>query len=76
MTAKTITFLAKLLPKLHESALSKAIPCQFEINLILIVFIVNLNIPNQQSFNVKLLIGLRDHKFNNLCTNSYTSSLI
>ena len=46
-TTKIITFLAKPLSKLHQLSSSKAIPQLLEANLLLIVLLTSLTIPNK-----------------------------
>ena len=58
-TPKTTIFLAKSLPKLHEPSPSNAIPWPLKVNLLFIVFLTNVTVPNKQFFREQLLAGLR-----------------
>ena len=57
-TPKITIFLAKSLQKLHEPS-SNAFPRPLQANLLLIVFLANLTVPNKQFLSGKLLVGLR-----------------
>ena len=65
-TPKITTFLANSIPKLHEPSASNAISQPLSINLLLIGFLSNLNVPNKQFFSGKLLVGLYGQLFINL----------
>ena len=70
------TFAAKPLPKPHIPFPLNFIPQPFKVTLLLSAFLVNLNVPTKQYYNVKLLIRLSGELFNSYTMYKFKMKLL